>query len=81
MSCYILQMLAISIIIPPIDLHPHTHTFNEVSNDPMNRLRCHNGELKQVFGYGWKHVCIIESLDRTAAIQFQHANKKNPHHP
>ena len=58
-----------------------THTYAGISNDPMRRLRCHNGEIKggsrhtKIIGPGWTHVCIIHGFDQRGAIQFEYAIK------
>ena len=58
-----------------------THTYAGISNDPIRRLRCHNGEIKggsrhtKIIGTGWKHTFIIQGFDQRSAIQFEYAVK------
>lgn len=57
-------------------------TYAGVSNDPVKRLRKHNGEISggarytRSKGCGWKHVCIVEGFpDKIASMQFEWAVK------
>jgi len=56
-----------------------------MSNDPIQRLRKHNGELVGGAKYttskgpGWNHVLIIEGFeDKIPALQFEWAVKHEP---
>lgn len=52
-------------------------TYVGASPDPVKRLRCHNGLISGGAKYclskgeGWRHVYIIESLDKIQALQLE----------
>ena len=60
-------------------------TYVGMSNDPVTRLRKHNGDLAGGAKYttskgsGWKHVLIVEGFDtKISALQFEWAVKHEP---
>ena len=48
------------------------YTYVGISNNAVNRLRAHNGEIKGGAKYttskgsGWKHICIISGFPTTS---------------
>jgi len=61
------------------------YTYVGVSNNAVNRLRAHNGEIKGGAKYttskgsGWKHICIISGFPtKIESMQFEWALKHVP---
>ena len=61
------------------------YTYAGVSNDPIKRLKKHNGEIAGGAKYttskgpGWKHVCIISGFrTKIESMQFEWASKHVP---
>ena len=56
-------------------------TYAGISPNPVQRLKAHNGEIANGARYtlskgpGWKHICVVNGFNKTAALQFEWRHK------